>query len=91
MTTNKTDDCPRNRSNAFGSLAELDWSRDSALWAGSIVGAPGKITPHKSNVVLAVARAKDRLGLPVTAKEKGAIERAEALAAQREQEPALIS
>ena len=73
------------------SLAELDWSRDSALWAGSIVGAPGKITPHKSNVVLAVARAKDRLGLPVTAKEKGAIERAEALAAQREQEPALIS
>ena len=72
-------------------LAELDWSRDSAIWAGSIVGAPGKITPHKANVVLAVARAKARLGLPVTDKEGGAIERADALAAQQEQELALIS
>ena len=70
-------------------LAQLDWSRDSALWAGSIVGAPGKITPHKSNVVLAVARTKARIGLPLTAKETGAIERAEALAAQQEREAAL--
>lgn len=72
-------------------LAGLDWSRDSALWAGSIVGAPGKITPHKANVVLAVARAKARLELPLTAKENGAIQRAEALAAQHEEKPALIS
>ena len=71
-------------------LAELDWSRDSALWAGSIVGAPGKITPHKANVVLAVARVKSRLGLRVTAKEQGAIERAEALATRQEREPSPI-
>ena len=72
-------------------LAQLDWSRDSALWAGSIVGAPGKITPHKSNVVLAVARTKSRIGLPLTAKEQGAIERAKALAAQQERESALTA
>ena len=72
-------------------LAELDWSRDSALWAGSIVGAPGKITPHKSNVVLAVARAKSKLGLQVTVREKTAIERAEAFETQQALEPALIS
>ena len=71
-------------------LAELDWSRDAALWAGSIVGTPGKITPHKNMVVLAVARAKAKLRLPLTAKESGAIERAEALGAQQEQEPVLI-
>ena len=72
-------------------LAQLDWSRDSRLWAGSIVGAPGKVTPHKSNVVLAVARTKARIGLPLTAKEQGAIERAEALAAQQERESALTA
>ena len=72
-------------------LAGLDWSRDASLWAGNIVGAPGKITPHKSNVVLAVALAKAELQLPLTSKERGAIERAEALAAQQEQERAEAS
>ena len=72
-------------------LAELDWSREAALWSGNIVGAPGKITPHKNNVVLAVAYAKAKLGLPLTAKENGAIGGAEARAAQQQQEPALTS
>ena len=75
-------------------LAELDWSRPAALWSGSVVGPEGNITPHKNNVVLAVARAKSALGLPMTEKEERAFdranERAEALVTGREQEPALI-
>ena len=70
-------------------LAELDWSRNSVLWSGGLVGAQGNIAPHKSNVVLAVACAKTAIGLPTTVKEKAAIERAEASAAQQAQAPAL--
>lgn len=60
-------------------LAKLDWSRNSALWTGGLVSPQGSITPHKGNVVLAVARAKAKIGLPLTAKENGAIERTTAL------------
>ena len=76
-------------------LAELDWSRQAVLWAGYLVGPQGNVTPHKGNVVLAVARAKSGLGLPVTEKEERAIAKAtgtaQALAARQEREPALFS
>ena len=74
-------------------LARLDWSRNAALWSGYLVGAQGNIHPHKANIVLAVARAKEQLGLELTAKESGAMDRAAAAAAQREQEQeaALVS
>ena len=76
-------------------LAELDWSRHAALWSGISSEPRARSHPHKGNVVLAVARAKSGLGLPVTEKEERAIakatETAEALAARREQEPALFS
>lgn len=57
-------------------LASLDWSRRGSLWQGYLVGPQGNVTPHKNHVVLAVARAKEVLGLSVTNKEAVAIERA---------------
>ena len=75
-------------------LAEVDWSRGSGLWANYLVGPQGNISAGKSNIVLAVANVKSRLGLPVTEKEEKAMlkakEAAEGLLSQQEQEPVLI-
>ena len=72
-------------------LAELDWSRGSALWANYLV-AQGNIAAGKNNIVLAIANVKSALGLPVTEKEEKAMlkakEAAEGLLSQ--QEPVLI-
>ena len=72
-------------------LAELDWSRTSPLWAGGLVSPQGSITPHKGHVVLAVARAKSEVGLSLSQREQDAINKAEAIAAKPEQQPALAS
>ena len=73
-------------------LAELDWSRESALWANYLVGPQGNIAAGKNNIVLAVANVKSVLGLPTTEREDTAMvkakETAEALLAL--QEPVLI-
>lgn len=58
------------------SLSALDWSRKGALWQGHLVGTQGNVTPHKNNIVLAVAKAKNKLDLPVTPKEENAMRRA---------------
>ena len=75
-------------------LAELDWSRGSALWANYLIGAQGNIAAGKDNIVLAIANVKSVLGLPVTEKEEKAMikakETAEALRSRQEQEPVLI-
>lgn len=65
-------------------LVNLDWTRSSPLWAGGLVSPQGSITPHKGNIVLAVARAKSRIDLPLTKREQDAIDRANELAAQQE-------
>ena len=73
-------------------LANLDWTRQSPLWTGGLVGPHGNVTPHKGNVVLAVARVKSAMGLSVSEREQDAIarvevqKRAEAEAAQHERE-----
>ena len=64
----------------IGHLADLDWSRRGRLWAGYLVGADGKVHPHKTNIALAVAKVKEVLGLSVTEKEAARLERAEELA-----------
>ena len=75
-------------------LAELDWSRSSALWTNYLVGPQGNISAGKNNIVLAVAYVKSALGLPVTEKEEKAMlrvkEATEPRLAPQEQEPALI-
>jgi hypothetical protein len=58
-------------------LGSLDWSRRANLWQGYLVGPQGNVTPHKNHIVLAVAKVKKALGLPITAKEVGALQRAE--------------
>lgn len=72
-------------------LAELDWSRTSSLWAGGLVSPQGSITPHKGNVVLAVARAKSEIGLSLSQREQDAMHKAETIAAKPEPQPALAS
>ena len=57
------------QSSLIRALASLDWSRRGPLWQGYLVGTQGNVTPHKNNIVLAVAKAKEALGLLVTAKE----------------------
>ena len=75
-------------------LAELDWSRGSALWSNYLIGAQGNIAAGKDNIVLAVANVKSALGLSITEKEEKAMikakETAEALRSRQEQEPVLI-
>lgn len=66
-------------------LASLDWSKQSALWQESVIDSQGKISAAKNKVVLAVARVKGALGLPLTPKETGAVLDAEAPASQQEQ------
>jgi hypothetical protein len=56
-------------------LAALDWSREGALWRGYLVGPQGNITPHKNHIVLAVAKAKKELGLTLSNKEAGILQR----------------
>lgn len=56
-------------------LACLDWRRTGSLWRGYLVGEQGNVQPHKNNIVLAVAKAKQQLGLDLTAKERGILER----------------
>ena len=91
LDSQQDDELSSEQKRLIQSLAALDWSRDAALWSGNIVGIPGKITPHKNNVVLAVARAKAAIGLQLTDKENGAIQRADERMFRQEQEPALIS
>ena len=75
-------------------LAELDWSRSSALWAHYLVGPQGNISAGKNNIVLAVAYVKSALGLPVTGKEEKALFKAKdtikAISAPQEQEAVLV-
>lgn len=59
-------------------LASLDWSKGGPLWQNSVVGPQGNITPHKNNVVVAVAKVKRQLDLPLTDREKGHLTKAEA-------------
>lgn len=61
---------------AVQQLATLDWSRSGSLWQGYLV-AQGNVAPHKAHIVLAVAKVKKTLGLPVTNKETAAMQRAE--------------
>jgi hypothetical protein len=65
-------------------LASLDWSRRARLWQGYLVGLQGNVTPHKNHIILAVAKVKKALGLPITTKESGALQRA------KEEEPAAV-
>jgi DGQHR domain-containing protein len=65
-------------------LASLDWSRRASLWQGYLVGLQGNVTPHKNHIILAVAKVKKALGLPITTKESGALQRA------KEEEPAAV-
>jgi DNA sulfur modification protein DndB len=58
-------------------LASLDWSRRASLWQGYLIGPQGNVTTQKNHIILAVAKAKKALGLPITAKEVGALQRAE--------------
>jgi DGQHR domain-containing protein len=57
-------------------LASLDWSRRANLWQGYLVGPQGNVTPHKNHIVLAVAKTKRALGLPITPKEATILQRA---------------
>ena len=61
----------------IGKLADLDWSRSGTLWHGYLVGADGKVHPHKTNIALAVAKVKHELGLSVTEKEMERLARVE--------------
>ena len=58
-------------------LAEIDWSKSGDLWRGNIVAPQGNIAPHKNNVVLAVARVKQAIGIELSAKEQSAMEKGE--------------
>ena len=58
-------------------FASLDWSRRASLWQGYLIGPQGNVTTQKNHIILAVAKAKKALGLPITAKEVGALQRAE--------------
>jgi len=66
-------------------LASLDWSRRASLWQGYLVGPQGNVTPHKNHIVLAVAKVKKALGLAMTPKEAGALQK-EAGALERTEE-----
>ena len=70
-------------------LAELDWTRRGHLWSGYLVGADGKVHPHKTNIALAVAKVKHALGLSVTEKEAGRLGRAEEYARHELATPAV--
>ena len=61
----------------IGQLADIDWSRSGDLWQGYLVGADGKIHPHKTNIALAVAKAKRRLNVQLTDKERRYLERSD--------------
>lgn len=58
-------------------LADMDWSRQGELWQGYLVGAEGNVHPHKTNIALAVARVKRRLGLRLSEKEHGLLRRSD--------------
>jgi len=68
----------------IGQLATMDWSRRANLWQGYLVGPQGNITPHKNHIVLAVTRAKNALGIPITNKEAGMLQKA------TEEQPAAV-
>ena len=59
-------------------LATIDWAKGSDLWKGNLVGDQGNVTPHKPAVVLAVAKVKREIGIPLSEKEEGRIRSAEA-------------
>jgi DGQHR domain-containing protein len=62
-------------------LANLDWSREGELWQGHIVSTSGTITPHRGNLLLAIAKVKEQLDLPLSKAEQNSLERHLALTA----------
>jgi DGQHR domain-containing protein len=60
----------------IGKLAALDWSRHSDLWKGYLI-SQGTVTPHKVNIVLAVAKVKKAIGVALTKKEEAALQKSE--------------
>ena len=59
-------------------LATIDWAKSSNLWKGNVVGDQGNVTPHKTAVVLAVAKVKREIGIPLSEREEGRVRTAEA-------------
>ncbi len=57
-------------------LADVDWSRHGDLWQGYLV-SKGSVTPHKLNIVTAVAKVKRAIGLALTKKEEERLIKAE--------------
>ena len=54
-------------------LAAVDWRRSSPLWAGYLVDSRGVVANLRGNIVLAIARVKRELNLPLMEKEEKAI------------------
>ena len=71
-------------------LASLDWSRRGSLWSESVVDNQGKISAAKNKIVLAVAYAKESLGLQLTHKEIGAVQRVQESAVEAAAEQAAL-
>ena len=66
-------------------LASLDWLREARLWDTSVVDRQGKISAAKNKVVLAVAHAKESVGLQLTHKESEAVHKVQESTLQQEQ------
>jgi DGQHR domain-containing protein len=69
----------------IGRLASLDWSRSGALWSESVIDNQKKISAAKNKVVLAVAQAKESIGLPLSPKEIGIVQQAQRAAEETDQ------
>lgn len=75
-TVNRDGSLTAKQRELISKLATLDWSRQSGLWKGYLV-SQGTVTPHKVNIVLAVAKAKKAVDLPLTDKEEAALQKSE--------------
>jgi len=51
-------------------LAELDWSRKSPLWTGTILDKDGRMGTSRIPVERAIARVKKTIGLPLTHRDE---------------------
>lgn len=76
MTVNPDGSLSAKQKELIGKLAALDWTRQGDLWKGYLV-SQGTVTPHKVNIVLAVAKAKTAVGLPLTVKEEAALQKSQ--------------
>lgn len=74
----------------IGRLASLDWSRQSPLWRNSVIDIQGKISAAKNKVVLAIAHAKENLGLQLTLKETSIVQRIQESAVEEAAEQAAL-